>query len=380
MQVPLDTPVQVRAEKFRGVLDDERAAAYRVLQESGAILEEAEAPPVRSPRLAEGGRSLVALARGRDRAEAIRLAADLLGGFGRAVDPPGPVLLKPNFNSADPFPASTHPDHLQTVIDLLREAGCAEIAVGEMGGLLSLPAKENFERWGMPAFGEKNGLEVLRFDEEPWVRAHAPGAVRWGGWVHCIERLLRPGQHVVNLPTMKSHGGGPRFSLSLKNVYGFVHPRDRVRAHFVPQMAEMIIETNLLYTPSLIVLDGTKCWISGGPYTGEERAPNLIIAGDDRIAVDVAGAAVLRFMGAELMQGYPVWSHRQIRRAVALGLGACGPEEVALRFADATGSADFPDLEEKVRALVAEGDPGPGGAGNGRPVSAEFVDEGGGMG
>lgn len=357
-QIPLDTPVEVRAQKFRGVLDDARAAAYRALQETARDYPAAAVPPVRRPRLAEGGRSLVAVVRGWSRREAVRLAVDLVGGVRRAIDPPGPVLLKPNFNSADPFPASTHPDHAQAVVDLLREAGLGEIALGEMGGLLSLPAKENFERWGMAAFESRNGVEVLRFDEEPWVRARVPAAVRWGGEVHCIERLLRPGQHVVSLPTMKSHGGGPRFSLSLKNGYGFVHPRDRVRAHWVPQMAEMIMETNLLYTPSLVVLDGTKCWISGGPYTGEEREPNVVIAGDDRIAVDVVGASVVRAMGAPLLKDYSIWSHRQIRRAAELGLGARGPEEVKILAEDTTGSADFPDLLARVQAFVDERDPG----------------------
>jgi len=371
MQVPLDTPAEVRAKKFRGTLDDERSTAYRALQESPAEFPEAEAPALRPPRLREGGRSLVAVARGRGRRDAVRRAVEMLGGIRRAVpepgnpgaspmrgDPePGPVLLKPNFNSADPFPASTHRDHIQAVIDLLREAGCAEIALGEMGGLLSLPAKGNFARWGVDALAEANGLEVLRFDEEAWVRARVPGAIRWGGWVHCIERLLRPGQHVVSLPTMKSHGGGPRFSLSLKNGYGFVHPRDRVRAHFVPQMAEMIMETNLLYAPSLVVLDGTTCWISGGPYTGEERAADVVIAGDDRIAVDVVGASVLRAMGAKLLQDFPVWTHRQIRRAAGLGLGARGPEEVEIRAEDATGSASFGELMARVRGYVDEGDP-----------------------
>ncbi|MEK7216842.1 MAG: DUF362 domain-containing protein, partial [Chloroflexota bacterium] len=156
-----------------------------------------------------------------------------------------------------------------------------------------------------------------------------------------------------------SHGGGPRFSLSLKNGYGFVHPRDRVRAHWVPQMAEMIMETNLLYTPSLVVLDGTSCWISGGPYTGEERTSNVVIAGDDRIAVDVAGAAVVRAMGAPLLKDYPVWAHRQIRRAIELGLGARGPEEVKLLAQDTTQSADFPGLVQQVRAFVEEEDPEP---------------------
>ena len=358
MIVPLDTPVAARAEKFRGVLDSDEAAAYRALQETKQVYPEAQAPPIRPPRLKKDGRSTVALVRGHTRDEAIRLAVEKLGGIRRVIGSPAPVLLKPNFNSADPFPASTHPDTLKTVVALLKEAGCDDLAVGEMGGLLSLPARGNFERWGINDFQERTGVSLLRFDEEPWVKARAPGAIRWGGWVHCLERLLRPGQHVVNLPTMKSHGGGPRFSLSLKNVYGFVHPRDRVRAHFVSQMAEMIMETNLLYTPSFIVLDGTKCWISGGPYTGEEREPNVVIAGDDRVAVDVVGAAVVRAMGSELLRDYPVWSHRQIRRAVELGLGARGPEEVEILAEDTAGGSGFAALAEQVGAFVQEPDPG----------------------
>lgn len=358
MIVPLDAPVAERAAKFRKTLDRDEAAAYRALQETRREYPEVDAPPLRPPRLRRGGRSLVAMARGETREEAARLAIGMLGGIRRAIGAPAPALLKPNFNSADPFPASTHPETLEAVVKLLREAGCDDLAVGEMGGLLSLPARGNFERWGMDDFQERTGVDVLRFDEEPWARARVPGAIRWGGRVHCVERLLRRGQRVVSLPTMKSHGGGPRFSLSLKNGYGFVHPRDRVRAHFVPQMAEMIMETNLLYSPSLIVLDGTKCWISGGPYEGEEREPNVMIAGDDRIAVDVVGASVVRAMGAELLRDYPVWSHRQIRRAIGLGLGARGPEEVEILAEDATGSAGFRELEERTRAFAREPDPG----------------------
>lgn len=357
MQVPLDTPVEVRAENFRGVLDERDAAPYRSLQESTEEYPEADVPSPRRPRLTEAGRSLVAVTRGLDRAQGIRLAVELLGGIRRAMDPPQMVLIKPNFNSADPFPASSHPDHLQTLVELVRESGCGEVDIGEMGGLLSLPASRNFELWGMEEFQKRNGNGVVLFDEEPWVKARVPKAYRWGEWIHCQERLLRSGQHIISAPTMKSHGGGPRFSLSLKNGYGFVHPRDRVRSHFVPQMAEMIMETNLLYTPSLVVLDGTKCWIAGGPYTGELREPNLIVAGDDRIAVDVVGASIIRAMGSELLRDYPIWSHRQIRRAVELSLGASGPSEMEIRAEDATGSSDFGSLMDQVRRFAEEEDP-----------------------
>ena len=41
MQVPLDTPVEVRAGKFREILDDEKADSYRALQESDEEFPEA---------------------------------------------------------------------------------------------------------------------------------------------------------------------------------------------------------------------------------------------------------------------------------------------------------------------------------------------------
>lgn len=35
------------------------------------------------------------------------------------------VAIKANYNSADPFPASTHPDTLGAIIDVLKETGVA---------------------------------------------------------------------------------------------------------------------------------------------------------------------------------------------------------------------------------------------------------------
>ena len=105
------------------------------------------------------------------------------------------------------------------------------------------------------------------------------------------------------------------------------------------------------------MIDGTQCWIAGGPYSGELREPNVIIAGDDRVAVDVVGASVIRSMGSELLRDFPVWSHRQIGRAVELGLGAAGPGDMEILTEDATGSADFTALMDQVRAYTEEGVP-----------------------
>ena len=92
-----------------------------------------------------------------------------------------------------------------------------------------------------------------------------------------------------------------------------------------------------------------KCFVSGGPITGEEREPRCIIVGADRVAVDAVGVAVLKAMGAEQALRKPTWEHDQIKRAGELGLGAALPSDVLLRTTDLTGRSDAHWFEHTVR-------------------------------
>jgi uncharacterized protein (DUF362 family) len=54
---------------------------------------------------------------------------DLDGYFGKQV------ALKANFNSADPFPASTHIDTLRAMVKTLKGAGAVGITLAEHSGM-----------------------------------------------------------------------------------------------------------------------------------------------------------------------------------------------------------------------------------------------------
>lgn len=45
------------------------------------------------------------------------------------------VALKANFNSADPFPASTHLDTLRAIVETLKHAGANKVTLGERSGM-----------------------------------------------------------------------------------------------------------------------------------------------------------------------------------------------------------------------------------------------------
>lgn len=63
--------------------------------------------------------------------------------------------------------------------------------------------------------------------------------------------------------------------------------------HGSPFQRLMIAKINKHYRADLIVMDGIKAFISGGPEKGELIEPNLLLASEDRVAIDAVGVAIL---------------------------------------------------------------------------------------
>lgn len=55
--------------------------------------------------------------------ESIERSVQLIGGIDRLVKKGDTILLKPNYNTADPFPGSSDPLFIKAIIDMLHEAG-----------------------------------------------------------------------------------------------------------------------------------------------------------------------------------------------------------------------------------------------------------------
>jgi len=69
----------------------------------------------------------------------------LLGGLGRLSCRGKSVFIKPNFNSADPFPGSTDWGFLSAAIELFRDAG-AKMVLGESSGGMWRPMRRTLGR------------------------------------------------------------------------------------------------------------------------------------------------------------------------------------------------------------------------------------------
>lgn len=81
---------------------------------------------------AQDGLSLVSKVTATDDLKAdIARAVELIGGFGRILHGGESMLVKPNYNTADPYPGSSDPKFVGAVVELLREHGAGQVVIGE---------------------------------------------------------------------------------------------------------------------------------------------------------------------------------------------------------------------------------------------------------
>lgn len=115
------------------------------------------------------GKSLVGIVKGDDVGEMVRASVDLIGGIDRLGLEGKEVLVKPNVNSDDPYPGTTNPEVIRSVIELLYEAGAEKVKVADMSNQYYLPTIKTMEKLGIKKAAEDAGAEVTSFDSDEWI-------------------------------------------------------------------------------------------------------------------------------------------------------------------------------------------------------------------
>lgn len=293
-------------------------------------------------------RSRVALVHTTDRKRGVAEVLALL-------DPQGVtgkrVLVKPNFNSADDTPASTHSDTLAQLVTEMHERGARSVTVGESSG--PPQTRGVMEKKGIFDLARDARFDVVDFEQigdGDWVRFKPPGS-RWPDGFY-LPRLIVDSEYTVSTCCLKTHGYGGVFTMSLKLSVGLTPKRIRGTMHRSPNMRRMIAELNTGYKPQLIVLDGVTAFTDGGPSQGTRKAGNVMIAGSDRVAVDAVGLAVLKELGAnQAVMSRRIFEQEQIAQAVELGLGVDAPDAIEI----VTRGAESGAYAEKLRAILRLG-------------------------
>jgi uncharacterized protein (DUF362 family) len=208
------------------------------------------------------------------------------------------VAIKANYNSSDPFPASTHPDTLSALVDFLKENG------------------------------------------------------------FLFPDVFSSADAVVQTCCLKTHRFGGHFTMSLKNSVGMVARYDPKDGYdYMGELygsryhRQMIAEINAAYEPVFVIMDAIEGFSKGGPDTGTLISPGILLASRDGESMDAAGVALLRIYGTtDAVSKGGIFKQEQIARAAELGLGASAPEDIELIAVN----EEAKDICKKIEEMLSE--------------------------
>lgn len=254
---------------------------------------------------------------------AIKTAVDLIGGFDKVITQDDLVTIKPNLNTADPYPASSDPMFIKALGELLLDAGAGNLRIIE-SSTMRLSAREVSEAVGLTAVADELDAEIIFLEEHDWVKVDIPQG-KYLKKVSIGKSLLNLGKLVI-APNLKTHFLA-RYTGSMKIFVGWMKHRERIRLH-MKNLEAKVADLASYFHPDLIVMDARTCFITGGPASGQCSTPNLILASGDMVSIDIEGVRTIQCCNAKNKLDMDVWEIPQIRRAVEIGFGATNDNDI----------------------------------------------------
>jgi len=242
------------------------------------------------------------------------------------------VLIKPNFNTADLCPGSTHNHTLVALVEGAWNMGAKSVSLGERS---YPPTREVMEQKDVLALMKNLDVRVIDFDQlddKDWVEVK-PKDSHWQDGFR-VARPILEAECLISTCCLKTHQYGGVFTMSLKLHVGVVptyrHGYDYMsELHRSANQQKMIAEINTAFEPDLIVLDGIEAFVDGGPADGKRAKGNVFLAATDRVAIDAVGVAILKSLGSNDQIMTPkIFEQEQIARAVEIGLGASSASQI----------------------------------------------------
>ncbi|MFX1302612.1 MAG: DUF362 domain-containing protein [Promethearchaeota archaeon] len=260
------------------------------------------------------------------------------------------VIFKPNFNTADPPPASSSMETVKQLIIKIKEMGAKSITVAERSGPVN--TAETFKKKGLYKLAKELEFNIVDLTDVP-KDAYVLKKPKDNHWKEgfLFAKIYDDAECIVETCCLKTHRYGGHFTLSLKNAVALVRRDYMAELHSSKYQREMIAEINTVYKPDLIIMDGLVTFVDGGPMNGTRKKANVFLAGTDKVAIDAVGVALLRILGTtpEVTKG-SIFEQAQIKRAVELGVGITSPDNIEF----ITDSEKAEELIVQIKEKLAE--------------------------
>jgi uncharacterized protein (DUF362 family) len=234
------------------------------------------------------------------------------------------IFIKPNLSHPEYLPGVvTSPELMRQLVGLLRD-GNSEVVVGESNGF-NYPCWTAFDKTGTQAAVKAAGGTVINLSEDKVVEVKFQGNTP-------LKRLFLPktvleADAIVDLPLMKTHEF-MAYSGAIKNLFGCVPSNKRIYLH--PYLPEVFYRLYSLFKPQLTIMDARIGIEGNGPTKGKSVKMDLMLTGNDALAVDIVAAKVMMLDWKKTYLGYI--ANKTGMREENVGVEGLPIESVARRF------------------------------------------------
>ncbi len=218
---------------------------------------------------------------------------------------------------------NTSPFILEAVIRTIKEKRKnAEIIIGDTDLATVKQFWYSVKLWGYDKIAERYNCKIVNLSEEKTVKKKINGEIF--EYVE-VPKILTKVDSIVTLPVIKTHGI-TKITCCLKNSWGFL-PRYRHQYHPVADRA--IAEMNKAIKVNFAVVDGSICMEGAGPRTGKPKICDVILAGNDLVAIDYVAA---RFMGLSPKEVKHIHYAEKLGIGITKNVKICGDKFFCARF------------------------------------------------
>ncbi|MBP1740593.1 MAG: hypothetical protein H6Q48_2886 [Deltaproteobacteria bacterium] len=232
---------------------------------------------------------------------------DSLGGMDQFVKKGQSVVIKPNVVAEHGLRDGVYYGGMVTDVRLVRAlielllAVAGKVTVAEGSSINREQTEKQFAHYGYDRLKEIDPKRVALVDlnADRLVRKTVPNGKRMLS--REIPVTLEQADVIINLPVMKTHFAALA-SLSIKNLQGAIPPLEKYMSHFFG-LWQNLVNTHHLIKPKLAIVDGLTGQEGFGPVTGTSKPMNLLIGGNNPVAVD---ATTMRIMGLDPVLSPPV--------------------------------------------------------------------------
>ena len=225
------------------------------------------------------------------------------------------IFVKPNIVSYEPYPTTTHPETLETI---LKQLSNHEVTVGDAPAFDAGRSNKIIAKSALKQVCDSYGVRFVNLYSEKMLTVKSPR-----GYKIKISALPLTCDFIISLPVLKTHFM-VGLSGALKNQFGYLSKKDRLLMHTkIKNINKGIAEVNAAVPTNLFIVDAAETMIAAQEcrHGGCTTKLGYMLAGTDPVALDHFGLQLLKEVEPQYEENKQK-AMKYIQYAESIGLGS----------------------------------------------------------